>query len=40
MKMQWRGVIPAMTTPFHEDLSVDHEFLAKHCTWLVDNGCT
>jgi dihydrodipicolinate synthase/N-acetylneuraminate lyase len=40
MKMQWRGVIPAMTTPFHEDLSIDHAFLTKHCTWLIDNGCT
>ena len=40
MKMQWRGVIPAMTTPFHEDLSIDHAFLATHCTWLIDNGCT
>ena len=26
--MQWQGVIPAMTTAFHEDLSVDHEFVA------------
>jgi len=40
MTMQWRGVIPAMTTPFREDLSVDHEFLSEHCAWLVDNGCT
>jgi 1-pyrroline-4-hydroxy-2-carboxylate deaminase len=38
-KMQWRGVIPAITTPFNEDLSVDHGFLARHCAWLVDNGC-
>ena len=38
-KMQWRGVIPAMTTPFNEDLSIDHGFLAEHCKWLVDNGC-
>ena len=37
--MEWGGVIPAITTPFNEDLSVDHEFLAKHCNWLVDNGC-
>jgi len=37
--MQWRGVIPAITTPFKEDLSVDHAFLARHCAWLVDNGC-
>ena len=38
--MQWSGVIPAITTPFNEDLTVDHAFLAKHCQWLVDNGCT
>ena len=24
----------------HEDLSVDLEFFAGHCRWLVDNGCT
>src|SRR4051812_19269244 len=38
--MNWAGVIPAITTPFNEDLSVDHAFLAKHCGWLIDNGCT
>jgi 4-hydroxy-tetrahydrodipicolinate synthase len=38
-KIDWRGVFPAITTPFHEDLSVDYAFLAKHCRWLVDNGC-
>jgi 4-hydroxy-tetrahydrodipicolinate synthase len=37
--MEWRGVLPAITTPFHEDLSVDHAFLAQHCQWLVENGC-
>jgi 4-hydroxy-tetrahydrodipicolinate synthase len=40
MLMNWQGVIPAITTPFKEDLSVDHEFLARHARWLVDNGCT
>src|SRR5437868_1389552 len=40
MKVQWRGVIPAITTAFKEDLTVDHEFIAKHARWLVDNGCT
>ncbi|MBV9760245.1 MAG: dihydrodipicolinate synthase family protein [Acidobacteriaceae bacterium] len=38
--MQWRGVIPAITTPFREDGSIDHEFLARHSAWLVENGCT
>src|SRR5918911_591091 len=39
MKVDWRGVIPAMTTPFHEDGSVDHAFFAEHCRRLVDAGC-
>jgi 4-hydroxy-tetrahydrodipicolinate synthase len=38
--MIWRGVMPAITTPFDEQLNVDHAFVAKHCKWLVDNGCT
>ncbi|HEU5131525.1 MAG TPA: dihydrodipicolinate synthase family protein, partial [Pyrinomonadaceae bacterium] len=39
-KMIWRGVMPATTTPFDEDLQIDHAFAAKHCNWLIDNGCT
>lgn len=38
--MVWRGVIPAITTPLRGDLSVDLGFLAEHCAWLVENGCT
>ena len=40
MAMKWRGVMPAMTTCFKEDLSIDHDFVARHARWLVDNGCT
>jgi len=40
MKMTWKGVIPAMTTAFKPDYSVDHAFIAKHAQWLVKNGCT
>ena len=40
MNMKWRGVIPAMTTAFKPDLSVDHGAVAKHAQWLVENGCT
>lgn len=40
MKMNWCGVMPAITTPFQDDLSVDYEFLARHCRWLVENGCS
>ena len=38
--MNWKGVIPAITTPFREDLSVDHDFLATHAKWMIDNGCS
>ncbi len=37
--MEWKGVIPAITTPFKPDLGVDHEFLARHALWLIENGC-
>jgi 1-pyrroline-4-hydroxy-2-carboxylate deaminase len=38
--MQWRGVFPAITTPFHPDLSVDTARLAEHARWMVGAGCT
>lgn len=38
--MHWRGVIPAMTTGFKPDLSVDHDAVGKHAAWMVENGCT
>lgn len=40
MNINWRGVIPAITTSFNEDYSIDHAFFAEHCRWLVDAGCT
>jgi len=38
--MKWQGVIPAMTTAFREDGTVDHDFVGRHANWLIDNGCT
>jgi dihydrodipicolinate synthase/N-acetylneuraminate lyase len=38
MSVNWRGVLPANTTPFKVDLSVDHTALAEHARWLVDQG--
>lgn len=35
----WRGVIPAITTPFTADDRVDHAFLAWHALWMIDAGC-
>src|ERR1700758_5232966 len=39
-RMKWEGVIPAMTTSFKPDLSVDYVAVGKHARWLVENGCT
>ena len=33
------GVYAASLTPQREDRSVDHEALAAHARWLLDNGC-
>lgn len=38
--MSWRGVIPAITTPFDAKGEVDAAFAAKHAAWMVDAGCT
>jgi 4-hydroxy-tetrahydrodipicolinate synthase len=38
--MNWNGVMPAITTCFTTDLKVDRGFIAGHCRWLLDNGCT
>ncbi len=35
----WHGVLPAITTPFHADGTVDHAFLASHARQLIDAGC-
>jgi 1-pyrroline-4-hydroxy-2-carboxylate deaminase len=33
--MNWTGVMPAMTTAFKTDLTVDHAFVARHAQWLI-----
>ena len=38
--MNWTGVLPAITTPFNADGSIDHGFLARHANWMIDQGCT
>jgi dihydrodipicolinate synthase/N-acetylneuraminate lyase len=38
--MNWKGVMPAITTCFNENLAIDHGFMAEHCRWLLDSGCT
>jgi 1-pyrroline-4-hydroxy-2-carboxylate deaminase len=38
--MNWKGVMPAITTCFDPDYHVDYGFIARHCRWLLDHGCT
>lgn len=38
--MNWTGVMPAITTCFDRDYQVDHKFMAEHCQWLIERGCT
>jgi 4-hydroxy-tetrahydrodipicolinate synthase len=38
--MNWKGVMPAVTTCFDEHLQVDHSSMTRHCRWLLDNGCS
>ena len=40
MSTFWNGVLPAITTPFNADGSVDHGFLAKHVGMMMEAGCT
>ena len=36
----WQGVMPAITNPYHDDLTIDHPRLAGHVNRLADAGCT
>jgi dihydrodipicolinate synthase/N-acetylneuraminate lyase len=38
--MDWHGVMPAITTPFRDDLSVDADLLRREIEALVAAGCT
>ena len=38
-KRDWAGVFSAITTPFRQDFTVDHDALAHHARWLIENGC-
>jgi 1-pyrroline-4-hydroxy-2-carboxylate deaminase len=35
----WRGVLPAITTPFDAEGGIDHAFLAEHARKMVAAGC-
>ncbi len=35
----WRGVLPAITTPFDANGAIDHAFLADHAKRMIAAGC-
>jgi dihydrodipicolinate synthase/N-acetylneuraminate lyase len=35
----WRGVFPAVTTPFGGDGAIDLELFGRHVAWLAGHGC-
>jgi 1-pyrroline-4-hydroxy-2-carboxylate deaminase len=37
--MKWNGVMPAMTTQFGPDLSVDYAAVGRQARWMAENGC-
>jgi dihydrodipicolinate synthase/N-acetylneuraminate lyase len=40
MNVTWKGVYPAITTPFDDAGRVDHDFLAEHSRRLIAAGCS
>lgn len=40
MAVKFEGVMPAITTPFNADLSIDHSAAQANVRWLVEAGCT
>ncbi len=38
--MDWKGVMPAITTAFDVNLKVDSAFIAQHSRWMLESGCT
>ena len=39
-RTDWKGVFPAITTPFREGFAVDFDFLREHVRWLLEKGCS
>jgi 4-hydroxy-tetrahydrodipicolinate synthase len=38
MDRTWKGVFPALTTKFREDLSLDIKAMEKHFAWQIESG--
>ncbi len=37
MTVVWKGIMPAITTPWLEDGGVDHDFLVRHARWMTEH---
>ena len=37
--MNWKGVIPAITTNLDAAGAIDHAALGRHCEWMIRSGC-
>ena len=37
--MNWKGVIPAVTTPFESNGEIKQGWMKKHLAWLIGAGC-
>jgi len=35
----WHGILVATALPLRDDLSVDYDAYAEHCSWLIAEGC-
>jgi dihydrodipicolinate synthase/N-acetylneuraminate lyase len=38
--MNWKGVIPAITTNLDAAGAIDHSALSRHCEWMIASGCS
>jgi dihydrodipicolinate synthase/N-acetylneuraminate lyase len=38
-RQPWHGIVVAIPTLFHEDLSMDLDGVQDHIVWLAENGC-
>jgi 4-hydroxy-tetrahydrodipicolinate synthase len=39
-RQDWTGVLPAITTPWRTDDTIDLDLFARHAAWMVGHGCS
>jgi 1-pyrroline-4-hydroxy-2-carboxylate deaminase len=38
--MDWKGVMPAITSFFDASYNIDYDCIERHCQWLLTQGCS